>query len=111
MATSAAAYFASLRPTEGRRGGECRAADGDLRRPLVASRDRIGLVGLVALVALLGGLSMASIAAAPRTQSANPSYLRRSHASNLQVLAHAAAFFDGTRSHRTSPRSSAPFRT
>ena len=41
---------------------------------------------MVLLVGLVGGVALGAIAAARRTQSAFPSYLRASHASDLQVL-------------------------
>ncbi len=44
-----------------------------------------GYVSIVLLVGLLGGLGMAAVAGARRTQSAYPTYLVRSHASDLDV--------------------------
>jgi hypothetical protein len=44
-----------------------------------------GLLSIVLVVALLGGLAMGAIAGARRTQSAYPTYLVRSHASDLDV--------------------------
>ncbi|HEV3328209.1 MAG TPA: FtsX-like permease family protein, partial [Acidimicrobiales bacterium] len=45
-----------------------------------------GLVAVVLLLGLVGGVALGAIAAARRTQSAFPAYLRASHASDLQVL-------------------------
>jgi hypothetical protein len=44
-----------------------------------------GYVSIVLLVGLLGGLAMGAIAGARRTQAAYPTYLSRSHASDLEV--------------------------
>jgi FtsX-like permease family len=45
-----------------------------------------GLVAVVLLVGLVGGVGLGSIAAARRTQSAFPAYLRSSNASDLQLV-------------------------
>ncbi len=44
-----------------------------------------GYLSIVLLVGLLGGLAMGAIAGARRTQAAYPTYLARSHASDLEV--------------------------
>src|SRR3984957_7958363 len=50
-----------------------------------------GYLTVVLLVGLLGGLAMGAIAGARRTQSAFPSYLATTNASDLQFLAYGLA--------------------
>ena len=53
-------------------------------------RDFGSYVGLIVLIALIGGVAMAAVAAARRTQSSYPTFMRSTNPSDLTI-----SYFDG----------------